>query len=201
MWIRMKFLINSWGLSYAPNAPGPPSLPQRAGQSRPGSGRELPTRDEDGAEMVAFRVEIGQGGQPSWWLYGVNDELLAWAGRYYVSLAFAAMRRPHSGHPRFGRCTKSIRIRLVAGAGGRCSPWTTTWPIPPPASPSRQKRAALRGTSRRWHIGPLVCSRRRGVLGRLSSGRQGMPSQPEQATPAPWCCVRTCSLTPGSAGR
>lgn len=39
--------------------------------------------------MVAFRVEIGEGGQPSWWLYGVNDELLAWAGRYYVSLAFA----------------------------------------------------------------------------------------------------------------
>ncbi|MDQ0923170.1 hypothetical protein QF038_001678 [Pseudarthrobacter sp. W1I19] len=39
--------------------------------------------------MVAFRVTLGQGGQPSWWLCGVNDELLAWAGRYYVSLAFA----------------------------------------------------------------------------------------------------------------
>lgn len=39
--------------------------------------------------MVAFRVELGQDGKPSWWLYGANDELLAWAGRYYVSLAFA----------------------------------------------------------------------------------------------------------------
>jgi len=39
--------------------------------------------------MVTFRVALGQGGQPSWWLYGANDEPLAWAGRYYVSLAFA----------------------------------------------------------------------------------------------------------------
>jgi hypothetical protein len=39
--------------------------------------------------MVAFRVALTQGGQPSWWLYGAHDELLAWAGRYHVSLAFA----------------------------------------------------------------------------------------------------------------
>ena len=38
---------------------------------------------------MTFRVAHGQGGQPSWWLYGADGELLAWAGRYFVSLAFA----------------------------------------------------------------------------------------------------------------
>lgn len=38
---------------------------------------------------MAFRVALGHSGQPSWWLYGANDEILAWAGRYYASLAFA----------------------------------------------------------------------------------------------------------------
>ena len=38
---------------------------------------------------MIFHVALDQNGKPSWWLYGANNELLAWAGRYYASLAFA----------------------------------------------------------------------------------------------------------------
>jgi hypothetical protein len=48
-----------------------------------------PFHDENGAISVIFRVALSQNGAPSWWLYGDNEELLAWAGRCYVSLEFA----------------------------------------------------------------------------------------------------------------
>ncbi|MDQ0769368.1 hypothetical protein QF031_002117 [Pseudarthrobacter defluvii] len=38
---------------------------------------------------MIFRVTTGPDGAPSWWLYGAHVELLAWAGRRYVSLEFA----------------------------------------------------------------------------------------------------------------
>ncbi|MGO4235797.1 hypothetical protein [Pseudarthrobacter sp. YAF2] len=38
---------------------------------------------------MIFHVAMSPDGQPSWWLYGANDELEAWAGRYYASLEFA----------------------------------------------------------------------------------------------------------------
>lgn len=38
---------------------------------------------------MIFHVTFDQDGKPSWWLYGANDEPVAWAGKYYVSLAFA----------------------------------------------------------------------------------------------------------------
>lgn len=38
---------------------------------------------------MIFLVALGQGGAPSWWLYSADGDVLAWAGRYFVSLAFA----------------------------------------------------------------------------------------------------------------
>jgi hypothetical protein len=38
---------------------------------------------------MKFLVGLGPSGSPSWWLYGSNDEMLAWAGRYFASLEYA----------------------------------------------------------------------------------------------------------------
>jgi hypothetical protein len=87
--------------------------------------------------MVAFRVALGQGGQPSWWLYGANDELLAWAGRNYVSLAFAryeaaafqsAARRveyqiyPHPDGGWGWRAVQPVDYYMAHSAGGFTKP-------------------------------------------------------------------------------
>lgn len=38
---------------------------------------------------MKFQV-ADRGNGPSWWLHGPDDEVLAWAGRYFATLAFAA---------------------------------------------------------------------------------------------------------------
>jgi uncharacterized protein YegP (UPF0339 family) len=38
---------------------------------------------------VEFLVALSLSGSPSWWLYNADGEILAWAGQYFASLAFA----------------------------------------------------------------------------------------------------------------
>ena len=38
---------------------------------------------------MRFVVGNTQGGQPSWWLYGGNNEMVAWAGETFASTANA----------------------------------------------------------------------------------------------------------------
>ena len=35
--------------------------------------------------MMRFHVGDNQGGKPTWWLYGGNNELVAWAGETFAS--------------------------------------------------------------------------------------------------------------------
>jgi uncharacterized protein YegP (UPF0339 family) len=47
------------------------------------------SHDEREGVDVEFLVALSLSGSPSWWLYGADGELLAWAGQYFASLAFA----------------------------------------------------------------------------------------------------------------
>lgn len=38
---------------------------------------------------MRFLVTNDQGGNPSWWLYGANNEMVAWAGESFASLSNA----------------------------------------------------------------------------------------------------------------
>lgn len=86
---------------------------------------------------MAFRVALSEGGQPSWWLYGPDDELLAWAGRYFVSLAFAQNEAaafqlsaldaqyeiyPHPAGGWGWRAVQPVDFHLAYSAGGFASP-------------------------------------------------------------------------------
>ncbi len=39
--------------------------------------------------MWYYRIATNQGGQPSWWLYSNNHEMVAWAGESFDSLSNA----------------------------------------------------------------------------------------------------------------
>lgn len=56
---------------------------------------------------MRFRVLNTQGGQPSWWLYGGNNQMVAWAGETFASTSNAnraaqafklGARRQDGGH-------------------------------------------------------------------------------------------------------
>lgn len=51
--------------------------------------RLWPGLEEGKGLEVKFLIAPGLSGGPSWWLYGADGEVLAWAGQYFASLAYA----------------------------------------------------------------------------------------------------------------
>ena len=46
----------------------------------------VPTRDKEVPPMWRFQVDNNQAGAATWWLYGGNNEMVAWAGESFASL-------------------------------------------------------------------------------------------------------------------
>ncbi len=61
-----------------------------------------------------FKVGNTKGGQPSWWLYGGNHEMVAWAGETFASTSNAdrACRAFKSG-------ARTARYDIYEDAGGK----------------------------------------------------------------------------------
>lgn len=95
-------------------------------------------------------LTVGQG--PSWWLHE-SGEVLAWPGRYYVSLAFAEREAAA-----FKAAAATATFEILPAPGGwqwrAGSPWTTTWRTRPASSPGPQKHAAPATRSDRRHGTP-----------------------------------------------
>lgn len=72
---------------------------------------------------MRFRIATGPDGAPSWWLYGTNDELLAWAGRQYVSLEFA-----HKEASAFQLAALRVRYEIYPHPAGGWA-WRAVQPV------------------------------------------------------------------------
>jgi len=62
---------------------------------------------------MRFEVKSTQGGQPSWWLYGGNNRMVAWAGETFASTS-NAKRAAES----FKAGASSARYEIYEDAGG-----------------------------------------------------------------------------------
>jgi uncharacterized protein YegP (UPF0339 family) len=62
---------------------------------------------------MIFLVALGLSGGPSWWLYGADGELLAWAGQYFASLAYA-----HKSATAFKSAASAAEYEIYAHADG-----------------------------------------------------------------------------------
>ena len=62
---------------------------------------------------MEFLVAPGLGGGPSWWLYSTDGELLAWAGQYFASLAYA-----HKSAMAFKSAAKEAQYEVYSHADG-----------------------------------------------------------------------------------
>ncbi len=69
---------------------------------------------------MRFQVGDTQGGKPSWWLYGENNEMVAWAGETFASQSNA--RRAASSF-KSGAATARYEIYLDSGNQWRWRAW------------------------------------------------------------------------------
>jgi uncharacterized protein len=70
-----------------------------------------------------FVVANNQAGQPSWWLYGGNDKMLAWAGETFAS-TFGAARAASAF--KAGASTARYEIYPDAGGSWRWRAWRSS---------------------------------------------------------------------------
>lgn len=63
---------------------------------------------------MRFHVANDKGGQPSWWLYANNNELVAWAGE-----AFASSYNAHRAANAFKAAAKVAHYEVYLDAAGR----------------------------------------------------------------------------------
>jgi uncharacterized protein len=63
--------------------------------------------------MWRFVVGNDKGGHPSWWLYGGNHEMVAWAGESFASLSNA-----NRAAQAFKAGASTARFEVYADAGG-----------------------------------------------------------------------------------
>jgi len=74
---------------------------------------------------VALRFSVGnnKAGNPSWWLYGANDEKVAWAGEAFSS---AANARRAAVAFRDGASTAEYEVYVDAGSAWRWRAWQSS---------------------------------------------------------------------------
>jgi len=72
---------------------------------------------------MRFQVGNGRGGRPTWWLYGGNNELVAWAGETFASLSNA-----QRAAAAFKAGAKTARYEVYADLSGsyRWRAWRST---------------------------------------------------------------------------
>jgi uncharacterized protein YegP (UPF0339 family) len=63
---------------------------------------------------MRFRVANDKGGRPTWWLYGGNNELVAWAGE-----TFASQSNAHRAAAAFKAGAKTARYEVYLDGAGR----------------------------------------------------------------------------------
>jgi uncharacterized protein YegP (UPF0339 family) len=64
--------------------------------------------------MWRFAIGNNQAGQPSWWLYSANNEMVAWAGE-----AFASLSTAQRAAAAFKSGARSARYEVYADAAGQ----------------------------------------------------------------------------------
>lgn len=72
---------------------------------------------------VRFSVANNQGGNPTWWLYGNNNEMVAWAGETFASM-FNATRAAQAF--KAGAKTARYEVYLDSGNSWRWRAWRSS---------------------------------------------------------------------------
>lgn len=72
---------------------------------------------------MRFSVGNNKGGKPSWWLYGNNDEMVAWAGETFASMPNATRAAQAF---KTGAKTARYEVYLDSGSSWRWRAWRSS---------------------------------------------------------------------------